>query len=89
MNYELSLYPMSLFNAKDILRQPDKPQLAEAIQVRHYVSSKSDNAVTQKLLGTDHYVLDGGSLLQGLKGMEGCTYSSNADDYDSFSQTLC
>ena len=30
MNYELSPYPMSLFEAKNILRQLDKPQLAEA-----------------------------------------------------------
>ena len=48
MNYELSLY---------ILRQLDKPQLAEAI--RNYASPKSDNAITQAVPGTDHYVLYG------------------------------
>ena len=45
MNYELSPYPMSLFEAKNILRQLDKPQLAEA--KRNYALPKSDNAMTQ------------------------------------------
>ena len=82
MFYELCPYPMSLFEAKDILRPPDKPQLAEAI--RNYVKTKSDNAVTQTVPVTDHYVLDGGSLLHRLKWTEGSTYSSIADDYASF-----
>lgn len=82
MNYELCPYPMSLFEAKDILRQPDKPQLSEAI--RNYASVKSDNAVTQTVPKTNHYVLDGGSLLHRLKWKAGCTYSSIADDYASF-----
>ena len=82
MSYELCPYPMSLFEAKDILRPPDKPQLAEAI--RNYVKTKSDNAVTQTVPVTDHYVLDGGSLLHRLKWTEGSTYSSIADDYASF-----
>lgn len=71
MNYELSTYP--------ILRQPDKPQLAEAI--RNYNSPKSYNAVAQAVPGSDHYVLDRG--LHRLKWMEGCTYSS-ITDYASF-----
>lgn len=33
---------------------------------------------------TDHYVLDGGSLLHRLKWKEGSTYSSIADSYASF-----
>ena len=82
MNYELSPYPMSLFEAKNILCQLDKPQLAEAI--RNYASPKSDNSITQTVPGTDHYVLDGGSLLHHLNWMERCTYSSIADDYASF-----
>ena len=70
---------MSLFEAKDILRQP---QQAEAI--RNYATPKSDNAVTQAVPVTDHYVLDGGWLLHRLIWMEGCTYSSIADEYASF-----
>ena len=49
MNYELSPYPMSLFEAKNILRQPGKPQLAE--EIKNYASLKSDNAVTQTVPG--------------------------------------
>jgi len=85
MSYELCLYPMSLFKGKDILRQPDKPQLAEAL--RNYVKTKSNNAVTQTVPVKEHYVLDGGSLLSflhRLKWKEGTTYSSIADDYASF-----
>ena len=85
MNYELSPYLMSLFQAKNILCQLDKPQLEEAI--RNYASPKSDNAITQTVPGTHHYILDGGgggSLLHHLKWMERCTYSSIADDCASF-----
>ena len=82
MSYELCLYPMSLFEGKDILRQADKPQLAEAI--RNYVKTKSDNGVMQTVPVTEHYVLDGGSLLHRLKWTEGSTYSSIADHYASF-----
>ena len=73
---------MSLFEGKDILRQPDKPQLAEAL--RNYVKTKSDNAVTQTVPVTEHYVLDGGSFLHRLKWTEGTNYSSIRDDYASF-----
>jgi len=73
---------MSLFEAKNILCQLDKPKLAEAI--RNNASPKSENAVIQTVPRTDHYVLDRGSLLQCLKWMEGCTYSSTADEYVSF-----
>jgi len=72
MSYELCLYPMSLFEGKDILRQPDKPQLAEAL--RNYVKTKSDNAVIETAPITEHYVLDGGSLLHRLKWTEGTAY---------------
>ena len=48
---------MYLFESKSILRQPDKPQLAEAL--RNYALPKSENAITQTVVGTDHYVLDG------------------------------
>ena len=78
MNYEPTPYPMSLFEAKNILCQMDKPQFVDAI--RNYASSISDIAMTQ----THHYVLDGGSLLHHLKWMERCTYSSIAGDYTSF-----
>ncbi|KAG1681449.1 hypothetical protein GQR58_011839 [Nymphon striatum] len=82
MKYELCPYPLSLFEAKNILHQPNKPQLAEAI--KNYATTKSDNAVNQTVPGTDHYVLDGGSLIHRLKWTEGFTYISIADEYASF-----
>ena len=69
MNYQISLYPVSLFEANNTLRQPDRPQLAEAIW--NYASTTSDNAVTQTVTGADQYALDGGSLLYYLKWVEG------------------
>ena len=82
MSYELCLYPMSLFEGKGLLRQADKPQLAEAI--RNYVKTKSDSGVQQTVPVAEHNVLDGGSLLHRLKWKEGRTYSSIADDYAAF-----
>ena len=69
MNYQISLYPVSLFEANKTLRQPDRPQLVEAIW--NYVSPTSDNAVTQTVPGADHSALDAGSLLHYLKWMDG------------------
>ena len=80
-----SPYPPSLFEAKYLLRKPEKAQLLEAI--RNHVKS-SDAAVIQSIPKTDHYVLDGGSLLHRLKWKEGSTYSSIADNYSSFTIKL-
>lgn len=82
MNYDLCPSPMFLFEGKNILHQHDKPQLADVI--KKYVTSKSDNTVTQVVPVIGQFVLDGGSLLHCLKWAEGCTYNSNADDYASF-----
>ena len=81
MKYELSPYPPSLFESKYRLRKPYKPSLLEVI--RKHVSSV-DDAILQFILNTEHYVLDGGSLLYRLKWTEGCTYISIADMYASF-----
>ena len=80
MSFELSLNPMSLFEGKGILRQADKPKLAEAL--RNHVKTISDSVVTVPV--TEHIVLDGGSLLHRLKWKEGSTYSSSADEPASF-----
>ena len=82
MKYELCPYPLSLFEAKNVLRKPDKAQMVEAL--RNYATCLSDDAVLQTVPETDHYVVDGGSLLHRLKWTEGCSYSSIADDYASF-----
>jgi len=82
MNYELSPYPPSLFEAKDLLRKPDKAQLIDALKTN--VTTISDEAVLKSAPEVEHNVLDGGSLLHRLKWTDGRTYSSIADDYASF-----
>ena len=71
LHYELSPHLPSLFEAKNVLRKPDKAQLLEVI--REYLSS-SKAAKLEAIPKTDHYVLDGGSLLRRLKWKEGSTY---------------
>ena len=81
MKYELSPYPPSLFEGKYILRKPDKAKLLVAIR-NHFIPESE--AILQFIPRTDHYVLDGGSLLHRLKWKEGSTYSSIASNYASF-----
>ena len=81
MKYELSPYPPSLFELKNLLRKPDKAPLLHA--VRSLVNSSND-AILQVIPKTDHYVLDGGSLIHRLKWTDGSTYNSIADAYASF-----
>ena len=64
MSYELSPFPPALFEARSVFRKADKPQLAHAI-IDH--SNKvSTEAVGDSVPKTEHYVLDGGSLLHRL-----------------------
>jgi len=79
MAYELSPYPPSLFEAKHLLRKPNKAQLMAAIK-----ELSADDAVLKDVPEVEHYVLDGGSLLHRLKWSEGKTYRLIADDYASF-----
>ena len=72
MKYELSPYPPSLFELKNLLRKPDKAPLLHA--VRSLVNSSND-AILQVIPKTDHYVLDGGSLIHRLKWTGGSTYN--------------
>ena len=80
MKYELSPYPPSLFEGKNLLRKPDKAPLLHA--VRNHVNSS--NGAIQVIPKTDHYVIDGGSLIHRLKWTDGSTYNSIADAYASF-----
>lgn len=82
LSYELSPYPPSLFEAKHLLRKPDKAQLMDAL--KNQVTKSSDEAVLKDVPEVEHNVLDGGSLLHRLKWTEGKTYFSIADDYASF-----
>ena len=82
MKYELCPYPPSLFEARDIMRKADKPQVTDSI-CKHALS-ESAHAVLDSVPETDHYVLDGGSLLHMLKWNQGDTYGSIANAYASF-----
>ena len=64
------------------MRQPDKPQLAEA--TRNQATNECDNIITQTVPLSDNYTLDGGSLLHGLKWVEGSSYSKIVNEYSVF-----
>ena len=85
MKYELSSYPPSLFEVKNILRKPDKAPLLHA--VRSHVNSSND-AIIQVIPKTDNYELDGGSLIHRLKWTDGSTYNSIVDSM-RLSQSTC
>ena len=81
ITYELLPYPPSVFEGNNLLRKPDKAPFLHA--VRSHVTSAND-AILQVIPKTDHYVLDGGSLIHRLKWTDGSTYNSVADAYASF-----
>ena len=81
LSHELSPYPPALFQGKNILLKPDKSQLLHAI--KDYTTT-SEVERTKSIPETDHYVLDGGSLLHRLKWTEGSLYTSIAGSYASF-----
>ena len=82
MKYELSPYPTCLFESKNQLRKPEKTQLLDAI--RSHTTCISDDAVVQSVPETEHYILDGGSLIYRPKWTDWSTYSEIADTYASF-----
>lgn len=83
MDYELCSYPPALFEAKHVFLKADKPQLADAL--RDFVIKSSSNAViTDSIPETEHFVLDGGSLLHRLSWKKGITYGEIAEEYASF-----
>ena len=82
MSYELSPFPPALFEARNVLRKADKPQLAHAIM--DHSSKVSCEAITDKLPKTEHYVLDGGSLLHRLPWKTGDSYGAIAQSYALF-----
>ena len=68
IGYELCPYPPG-----------DKPALATALrQVTGKVSPDSGSTIAQTDI-TNHYVLDGGSLLHRIKGIKGKTYGNIAE----------
>jgi hypothetical protein len=83
MKYELSAYPTSLFEEKDILRKADKPQLAHAID-EHYNIQASIETTQYADSSTERYVIDGGFLIHKLKWKKGDTYNRIAKQYAEF-----
>ena len=83
MTYELSPFPMSLFDAQNVIRKADKPKLAHAIM--GYSTNVSSNAILENTKPkTEHYVLDGGSLLHRLPWKTGDSYGDIAKKYGEF-----
>ena len=67
IGYELCPYPPALFESTILMLESDKPALATALrQVNGKVSPDSDSTTSQTDI-TNHYVLDGGSLLRRIK----------------------
>ena len=82
MNYELSPFPPSLFEARNLFREADKPQIAVAIA--EHSRKVSDEAIKATVPKTDHYVLDGGSLLHRLQWKTRDSYGTIAQSYADF-----
>ena len=82
MKHELSTYPLALFEARHIFREADKPQIATAItEHASCVTSGEYEVVKESAPKTDHYVLDGGSLLHRVPWKAGDSYRSIAQSY--------
>ncbi|KAH3799848.1 hypothetical protein DPMN_153466 [Dreissena polymorpha] len=80
LSYELSPHDPSLFEAKNILRKADKPQIIQAI--RDHAENASSDAVMQYISETDCVVLGGGFLLHR-------TQWKNSESYAGFAVRHC
>ncbi|KAL5022362.1 hypothetical protein ScPMuIL_001517 [Solemya velum] len=76
--YELSGLPTSLFDEHGLLRDPQKPQLADALAA--LVSTDHP----QKSKETAYHVLDGGSLIHRFPWKKGETYEVICDMYVNY-----
>jgi len=76
--YELCTYPPSLFESPHLLREADKPALADALRIK----VKPDGTIPE--VGEMKYVIDGGCLLQWLPWPRVCTYGQICQMYADF-----
>ena len=74
--------PSCPFEARNVFQRADKPQLAHTI-IDH-LSNMSSEAITDSAPRSDHYVLDGGSLLHRLPWKTGNSYSTIAQSFTDF-----
>lgn len=82
MSYELCSFPAAPFEGKEIFRKANKPQLAQAVM--EFSSKKSNKTVLDSIPPTEHYVLDGGSLVHHLAWKKGDSYGAIAQSYADF-----
>ena len=78
MSYELSPFPPALFEARNVFRKADKPQLGSAIR------DHARDAILQSVPETQCHVLDGGSVLHRVPWKPGETYGRIAESYADF-----
>ncbi|KAH3877154.1 hypothetical protein DPMN_001011 [Dreissena polymorpha] len=79
LSYELSSNPPSLFQAKNILRKVDTPQIIQSM--RDQAVNISSEAVINCIPESDCYVLDGCSLFHRLQWKKGDTNNAIALSY--------
>ena len=82
LDYELSPFPPALFEARYVMRKPEKEHLVNAID--EYARSLSDEAVTDNVPETDIYVLGGGSLMHRVQWVKASAYGAIAESYVDF-----
>ena len=78
MRYELSPFPPAIFEARNVFRKADKPQLAHAIR------DHASDAMLDCVPGSTRHVLDGGSLLHRVPWQLGTRYDEIAKSYADF-----
>ena len=78
MRFQLSPFPPALFEARNVFRKADKPQLAHAI--RDHASDAMLDCVPE----STRHVLDGGSLLHRVPWQLGARYGEIAQSYPDF-----
>ena len=82
--YELCTHPTVLFNSPFMLRQPQKPALADALQTKLIPEAKTQPK------GNVQYAFDGGALLRRVSWPRGSTtYKVLRDLYCTYVQRKC
>lgn len=79
LQYELCSYPPALFDSSLLLREANKPALADAIRKHVGTEVPADNVVDGS-----QYVLDGGALLQRIPWSIGSTYAYICHQYTQY-----
>ena len=84
MKYELQTFPPSLIETATVLRKPNKPELAKALQ-EHALNTTSMIPESSSDKNKNHqFIFDGGSFIHKIKWQTGATYNEIAKAYASF-----